>query len=421
MPEAKEKNQTNGGNKTKSGDKTPAKKTAVAHKPTAEASAQKGNPTATLIAVVALLVGGGTLIGGYSNLQGLTANISDLSQRTSINEKELAGYSAHADSSLAVADTVQNTNKLLQNRLDTLDSKVDTQVNELSSKLDSQIDKLSSSFDSKVTELQQSNDSLSDSIDSINSTLKTMAGKIKTNLNDRWLVTEASNLITIANQQAQLNSDAKAAISALEAADQRLREAADPTLLAARQALTDDIIALRGVSQLDVTGIALTLSKLENDIAQLPLKNELPETASESVATAPTEENEASDINSFIDRIWGDIKTLVTVRRSFDSTSPALLPPGQKFFLEQNLRLKLQTARLALLQRNNQVFKDSITTSTAWLEQYFDGSSSATANLKSSLAPYSSLELNPALPDISRTLLLLEEWQTQQDNGDANS
>ena len=177
------------------------------------------------------------------------------------------------------------------------------------------------------------------------------------------------------------------------------------------------VITLGG-DPFDVTGIALTLSKLEKDVAQLPLKNEIPQAETEP-AVEP--ETEAAGIQDFASKIWGDIKGLVTVRRSFDSGSPALLPPGQKFFLEQNLRLKLQTARLALLNRDSQVFQDSIKTSTAWLDEYFDGSAAATANLKSSLAPYSSLELNPALPDISKTLGLLEEWQTQQDSEEGNS
>ena len=41
------------------------------------------------------------------------------------------------------------------------------------------------------------------------------------------------------------------------------------------------VITPRGVSQLDITGIALTLSKLEKDVAQLPLKNEIPQAKAE--------------------------------------------------------------------------------------------------------------------------------------------
>ena len=426
MPEAKEKNQSDS-SKAKPANKpannnqeqTAAAKDSPASPVQAPAASENKSSKAGLVALVALLLGGSAWLGGYSVWQEIKADIDNLSQRASVNEKEIAGYAASSEGSRAVADTVQNTNKLLQNRLDTLDSKVDTQVNELSSKLDTKLgqlqndaNSLKSATDSSLSQLNAKDEAMSDSIDSL-------AAKIKTNLNDRWLVTEAANLITIANQQAMLNHDAASAISALEAADQRLREAADPALLAARQALTDDIIALRGISQLDVTGIALTLSKLEKDVAQLPLKNEVPQAAAEPAAAEA--ESEGSGVEDFASKIWGDIKGLVTVRRSFDSTSPALLPPGQKFFLEQNLRLKLQGARLALLNRDSQVFQDSIATSTAWLDEYFDGSAAATANLKSSLAPYSSLDLNPALPDISRTLSLLEEWQSQQDSGEANS
>lgn len=428
MPEAKEKNQSDS-SKAKPANKTPdnnkdkgSETTAVA---TAQVQPQQSEPRenksskAGLVALIALLLGGSAWLGGYSVWQEIKADINSLNQRASVNEKDIAGYAASSEGSRAVANTVQNTNKLLQNRLDTLDSKVDTQVNELSSKLDTKLGQLQDDANNLKSSTDTSLSQLSAKDEEMSSSISSLAAKIKTNLNDRWLVTEAANLITIANQQAMLNHDAASAISALEAADQRLREAADPALLAARQALTDDIIALRGISQLDVTGIALTLSKLEKDVAQLPLKNEVPQPTAEPAAAE--EEAEAAGVEDFASKIWGDIKGLVTVRRSFDSTSPALLPPGQKFFLEQNLRLKLQTARLALLNRDSQVFQDSIATSNAWLDEYFDGSAAATANLKSSLAPYSSLDLNPTLPDISRTLSLLEEWQSQQDSAEANS
>jgi len=435
MPEAKEKKPTDSST-ANAGDKTPAKKPepekvvkavpAANNSSSGPAAPAKSGSSASILAIIALLAGGGALIGGYSSLQSINASISDLSQRTSSNEKDIASYAANADSTQSMADTVQKTNTMIQERLTTLDSKVDSQLTGLSNTIDEKISALDNTVHGKIGQLQQETSTLKGSLDQLgakdaelNSAINALAGKIKTNLNDRWLVTEASNLITIANQQAKLNHDAPAAISALEAADQRLREARDPALTAAREALTSDIIALRGVSELDVTGIALTLSKLEKDVAFLPLKNEAP--AATETAAAPAETEAATDISSMASKVWNDLKSLVTVRRSFNSTSPALLPPGQKFFLQQNLRLKLEAARIALLKRDNQVFQDSINTSTAWLDEYFDTEQSATANLKSALAPYSTLDLNPALPDISKTLNLLEEWQAQQNSGEANS
>ena len=348
--------------------------------------AKKGGGTIGFIALIIAIAAFGA---GYKAWQQIGIEQGALSQRIDATEKSLTSIESGSESSRSIAENVQSTNQLLQNHLDSMETKV--------SGLD---DKLTSN----VGELQQSDSVISDSLNKLSDSLRT-------NQDDNLLVAEARHLINIANHQAQLNQDSAAAAAALVAADQRLRDAADPSLLEARQIITDDIIALRNVTTVDISGIALTLSQLEASINGLPLSTEEPEL---SAATETEPAPKVTDASSFFNKVWSDIKGLVSIRRNNSEHSTALLPPGQRFFLQQNLRLKLETARLALLQRDSQTFQSSLATAKTWVESYFDTSAANTANLLTSIAPYQSMELKPALPDLSRSLKALDSWSSKQ-------
>ncbi len=355
----------------------------------ADSTPQKGSRMAMLIAIIALIITILAFAAGYKTWQQVSSEQGVLEQRINSTEMNINSIKSGSESSLTITKTVQSTNQLLQNRLDTMETKV--------SGLDDELAR-------SIGGLQQSDVTISES-------LSKLSDSLRTNKDDNLLVAEARHLINIANHQSQLIQNTAAAAAALVAADQRLRDAADPALLEARQIITDDIIALRNVSSLDISGIALTLSQLAASIDGLPLRNDEAETNAVTETTPATEVNDAS---SFFNKIWGDIKGLVTIRRNNTEQGAALLPPGQRFFLQQNLQLKLESARLALLQRDSQTFQSSLSTTKDWIESYFDTSAASTANLLSSIAPYQAMELNPALPDISRSLKALDTWSSKQ-------
>lgn len=378
-----------------------------------DTSNNKGKGFTGVIAVVALIIAIVAFVASYKGLDEIGTEQATLDNRINATEKSVAALESGSESSRSIADSVRDSNQQMQNRLDSMDSK----VNAINSKVDSSVGKVDSSvnkLDSRLNELQQNNAAINESITKLRDSIQTSS-------DDELLVAEARHLITIANHQAQLNHNPAAAAAALEAADQRLTDTSDPSLLKARQIITDDIIALRNVATHDISGIALTLSQLEKSVSGLPLKDEEPTTSAEAESAGEQEQEDFSGISGFFKKIWHDIKGLVTVRRNSDEVNAALLPPGQRFFLQQNLRLKLQTARLALLQRDTQIFHDSLNTATQWLESYFDSSAASTANLLSTIASYQEIELMPDLPDISKSLKALDEWSSNQQNATATT
>ncbi len=376
----------------------------------ANAPAAKTNKTGSVLAIIALIVAIGIFVTGNNALQQVSSQQSDIYSRLGDAEQTLSTFESSAQNSISLVETVKADIETLQGRATTLENKVESNLAQIKQTLDGELGQLKQTLENDLAQLKQSDSTQNDALNKLKETLKKKR-------DDDWLVAEARYLIKIATYQAQINNNAKAAMAALEAADQRLRDAADPALLRVRQALTDNIIALRGVSELDITGIALTLNQLENRVAQLSFADKVEPPPAEETTTEPESESPASEMEQFAGRIWEDIKGLVTVRHDNVQQSAALLPPGQQFFLQQNLRLKLETARLALLQRDTQTFRDTLSTATQWIKNYFDTDTTAVANMINSLAPYENLDLQPPLPDISSSLRALDNWQQQRKNG----
>lgn len=275
---------------------------------------------------------------------------------------------------------------------------------------------LQSTRQADVQTLQQQMNGLSESVAAaqqhdtrLDERLTDIDKRLEERRSNSWMVAEARYLINIANYQTQLNHNIKTALVALESADHRLRDMDDPSLLKARQIVTDNITTLRAITPVDIPGIALLLSQLEQQVATLPLLNpDEPQPA----ATAPASDStKASAAEQFFSRVWNDIKGMVVIRHSSGPRSDATSSPDQRIYLQQNLRLKLETARLALLQRDTQTFQSTIATAQAWLNRYYDVRASSTSAMLNSLTPFTTLELQPALPDLSGALHILDSWQ----------
>lgn len=220
-----------------------------------------------------------------------------------------------------------------------------------------------------------------------------------------WTLREVEYLLQIASQRLQLERDVDSAIVALAAADGRLRELADPSLLSVRRQLAIELTALRSVPQLDRDGLVLALISFAQRVDQLPLINAPPPVSSvnaQATATAPA----TRDWRAALDAAWEALKRLVVIRRDNQPTQP-MLAPEQEYFLRQNLLLQFESARAALLRDDATSFKASLQSTTRWLRQYFDIKDQSVSSTIEALHDMAEQNIRPALPDINESLRLL--------------
>ena len=87
----------------------------------------------------------------------------------------------------------------------------------------------------------------------------------------------------------------------------------------------------------------------------------------------------------------------------------AMFPPDQRQFVYQNLRLQFEGARLALLRRNQSLFSTSLQTAEQWIRDFFDPNDAGTRAMLEGIGSLRQVNVDPELPDISGSLLVLQE------------
>ncbi len=246
------------------------------------------------------------------------------------------------------------------------------------------------------------------------------------------LLAELESALSLAAQQLASGGGAEGALLALQSADGRLGRLDDPALVGVRRAIARDIERLRSATAGDIGMLAARLDNLARAVDDWPLAADTLATAAPAGDIAAADSVAASDVVAGdaepdstgpnadtgdaneggepasivermrklvrIDRMVEELSSLFRVRR-VDAPDAALIAPDQAYFLRENLRLRLLNARLALLSRNDPLFRSDVDQSVKWIERYFDRGS----------------------PEVERALVQLEQLARARTAGEAPS
>ena len=221
---------------------------------------------------------------------------------------------------------------------------------------------------------------------------------------DDWLLAEIEQTLNIASRELVLAANVRAALIALQAADQRLARADKLQVVQLRRAVTQDMERLKALPLVDTAGISLKLDNLMTLAATLPLA--IPDTtAVDPLASRDVRTNDASE--NFAVRfgrdLWFEMKQLIRIRE-LDNGDPALISPQQSYFLRENLKLRLLSARNALIARDDVNYKEDIKLVREMLSRYFDPKAKVIANALAMLKQFAENPASIAPPDITASL-----------------
>jgi uncharacterized protein HemX len=105
-----------------------------------------------------------------------------------------------------------------------------------------------------------------------------------------------------------------------------------------------------------------------------------------------------------------ELKHMVQIRR-LDSNEAVLLPPDQGYFLRENLRLRLLSARLDLLSQDQAAFQADLHAVSDMLTRYFNTRDAGVASAIKEVQRLSSLKLATKLPGIDASLAALDAYK----------
>src|SRR4030095_228256 len=130
-----------------------------------------------------------------------------------------------------------------------------------------------------------------------------------------------------------------------------------------------------------------------------------------AVAPPPGDEPEW---RKFLREAWAEVKGLVRVEVA-DRPAAPLVPPPQQYFLRENLRLRLLSARIALLNRDAASFRADLSAADEWVKQYFDTRQKNVQMLQATLKQLAGTPMAADLPDLTRSFEALRVLRLAQD------
>jgi uroporphyrin-3 C-methyltransferase len=216
---------------------------------------------------------------------------------------------------------------------------------------------------------------------------------------DEWALTEVEQVLLLASQQLQIARNVSGALAALQLADAKLQRLDRPQFVPLRRALARDMDRLKAIPYVDVPGLSLRLDQAIAAVDTLPL-------ALEERLPAPPRETPASGEPAwrrFLRDVWADLRQLVRIE-NLDRPEAPLLTPPQQFFLRENLKLRLLSARFNLLFRDQANFRADLAAASTWLNTYFDTRVKPVQSLQTLLKELRATDMSTELPGLAGSL-----------------
>jgi uroporphyrinogen III methyltransferase/synthase len=237
---------------------------------------------------------------------------------------------------------------------------------------------------------------------------------------DDWTLAEVEQILSSASQQLQLTGNVQLALFALQSADTRLAATTGPQIVTIRKAIAQDMDKLRATPSTDLTGLAIKLDTAIDQIDRLPLAGEAPIVPATAHADKPGDIDKIAAATNqprwkvWVQQIAGGIgqqlSSLVSVRR-IDNADAMLASPDQGYFVRENVKLRLLSARLSLLSRSEPALKSDLHAADTALARYFDPESGKVKSVRDLVKQVDDASLAVTVPDLNASLAAVHQFK----------
>lgn len=229
-----------------------------------------------------------------------------------------------------------------------------------------------------------------------------------TRVRDENLAVELESVLRVAQDQTQLTGSVEPLLAALRTAERRLGRSTDPRLAPVARAVAKDLERVKAASIPDTAGLLARIDQLLRQVDELPVANEVGHTAQDGAT--PRAGGAAQAPESWWGRWWhaflNEAHELLRVSR-VERPEASMLSPEQAFFVRENLKLRLQGARLGLLARQYEAARADLAAAQMALGNWFDPVSRRTQAAATLLQQIQGLSKDAELPRVQGTLAAL--------------
>lgn len=227
---------------------------------------------------------------------------------------------------------------------------------------------------------------------------------------------EVEYLLRTARHISILTGDAQQALALLQQADRLLADFNNLAYLPVREAVAQDIQALREVPSPDIDGMYFELQALAERSASWQWWPE-----GGLLSSIPREEEgvELPEAATWYEQLGRELRDLVTVRYRDDAVQQRLTP-SEFNQMQAQFRLLTRQAQVALLQRNQTLYNASLEQAMEWLDSAA-GQVPQAQSIRDQLARLNDIQIETELPDIDQGLSRLQAMTpVEEDNGESD-
>ena len=226
---------------------------------------------------------------------------------------------------------------------------------------------------------------------------------------EQWRLAEAEHLLRMAMLRLSAMQDVNSAQSLIAEADLILRKQDDPGAYGARQKLLEGLEALRSLPELDRTGLFLQLGALRGQANQLS-------------GMAPAFENGAAPAQTQGESRWRQWLDELTryVRVDFNAgTDVKPLLAGQSLAqVRLALSLAIEQAQWAVLNGNQQVYRQSLDQAARLIEDHFSEENGQSRGLRDRIEQLGQRQVSVTLPDLAPALQALQAYVQKHESAE---
>ena len=229
---------------------------------------------------------------------------------------------------------------------------------------------------------------------------------------DVGVLADVEQALLVADQQLQVSTNVKAALIAMQNAESRLQRLDRPGLAELRKRILRDVELLRALPEVDLPELNKQLEGIIIAVDKLPLAQDVrPPAKAKAVVAEPVEGNVWQ---RFWHELWQELRQLIRIEDTRQQELP-LLSPEQSFFMRENVKLRLLTAKLAMMTHDQNGFRRELKTVQLWVNRYCDNTARSTQQVLEGVQRLSAATVTVDAPDISPTLDAVRNYRAAQE------
>jgi len=296
---------------------------------------------------------------------------------------------------LAIAALLMNwqLTQTIKHKADTFDTELD-QLNEQQTAHEARIEE-------QYLNTQKAQATWQNKLDTLSTTLETTR-KEYSNLSDDWRLLKARHLLELATMNAHWSNDKDTTVAMLREADTILAPIHNPKLIAVREGLAHDLTEQLSAPTTDIIALLTRLDAIQAKtfhLSVLPLpKDTAPETSAE-------EPERMGAVIKFL-------KNLVVIRYKNETLDPKPTL-AYEAMLRATVRLNLQEATWAILERNDAVYHVALAQAMTNLEHMFSSEATSTQALIGQIKQLDTTQLHADLIMPEQALTALNHLLTK--------